>query len=121
VQPTFVWDLVDAVESALDHPVAVGKIYTVAGPRPLTYREMILTISKQAGLRKPLFIRLPRRPMMAVARLAKAVWAKSPLNPEMIERFGEERVFNIEDARRDLEYAPISFEEGIARKVRGEA
>jgi len=41
------------------------------------------------------------------------------LTSDQIDRLREDKVFDISDARRDLGFDPISFEEGINRKILG--
>lgn len=120
VQPLFVWDLVAAHVAALQRPESQGQAYTLAGPEAVAYRAMIEAVARAAGLPRPLFVPLPIAPLLLAARLACGVWRRSPLHPEMVERFAEDKAFDIAPARRDLGFAPTPLDEALARKFRGE-
>lgn len=119
-QPVFTWDVVAALISALERPASIEKAYTIAGPEALTYRQMIETMIREAGLKT----RLVSVPLGAI-RPAIAIYEKLSREPrvqmDQIRRMQENKDFDISDARRDLAFDPISFEEGIRRKVRGTA
>ena len=120
-QPVFTWDVVAAVNAALNRPeTTAGKMYTVAGPDPMTYREMV-TIMLRAMNRRVWLLPIP----IAVIRFACACIApilrRTPLKPDQIDRLQEDKVFDITDAVRDLGYTPTPFAEGMRRKLNGTA
>lgn len=115
-QPVFTWDVVQAIVAALDNPATIGKEYTVAGPEPITYAEMVRTILREAGLKRPL-IPIPLAPARAAVKLYNRFSAHPRIRPDQIERLQEDKVFDTSDARRDLGFNPISFQEGIRRKL----
>jgi hypothetical protein len=49
----------------------------------------------------------------------RKVWRGSPDNPEIIERFGEDMVFDIGPARRDLGFSPTSLERALQIRFTG--
>lgn len=115
-QPVFTWDVVAALIAALEHPESIGKAYTIAGPEPISYRQMLETMIREAGLRT----KLVPVPLKAVRPLV-ALYEKSSRSPrirmDQIQRLEEDKVFDITDARRDLSFNPVSFDEGIRRKI----
>ena len=50
-QPVHVEDLADGVVRALDSPSAVGRVYNLAGARPLRFAELIRASGRAAGRR----------------------------------------------------------------------
>jgi nucleoside-diphosphate-sugar epimerase len=121
VQPLFTWDLVGAFISCLELDVSIGKTYVLAGPEAMTYRQMVEAVARAMGLRPPLFLPVPRRPAIALARLIRLLWPKGPIDPEAIRRFGEDRAFDIGPARVELGFHPTPFSKALARKFRREA
>jgi len=119
-QPVFTWDVVAAIEAALERDVSIGKAYTIAGPEPISYKEMVETILRLLGKRR-LLIPVPVSWLRLVALLLAKVMSHPPVRVDQIDRLLEDKVFDISDARRDLGFDPIPFEEGIRRKLRGEA
>ena len=117
-QPVFTWDVVQAILAALDRPQAIGKEYTIAGPEPITYAEMVRTIQREAKLHRTL-LPIPLPLARGVVKLYNKISSSPRISPDQIERLQEDKIFDIADARRDLDFNPISFEEGIRRKLSG--
>ncbi|MCX7016307.1 MAG: NAD(P)H-binding protein [Candidatus Sumerlaeota bacterium] len=120
VQPVFVWDVVGAIEAALERPASIGCAYTLAGPEPLTFRQMVDAAARIAGCR-PLFVPVAYPLAFAGAWLAERLLRRSPLTVEQVQRFLEDKAFDLADARKDLGFDPISFETGMWRKQKGQA
>lgn len=118
-QPVFTWDVVAALIAALERPATIGKAYTVAGPDAISYREMLETMIEEAGLKTRL-VPVPlgaARPLVAMyERLAR----HPRIQMDQIRRMEEDKDFDISQARADLGFDPVSFRDGIRRKVRGE-
>jgi uncharacterized protein YbjT (DUF2867 family) len=119
IQPVFTLDVVTALVEAVKRPAAICKSYTLAGPDPMTYRAMVETIARAVG-RRVTMVSVPLAPTLLAARCYQALVRKPRVTTETIERFGEDRAFDIEPARRDLGFNPISFDEGVRRQLAGE-
>lgn len=115
-QPVFTWDVVAALLAAFDRPETIGKSITVAGPEAVTYKEMISTMVREAKLKR-LLIPVP----LGVVRGAVRIYGKMSKSPrvtlDQIQRMEEDKVFDIAEARRELGFSPVSFREGIRRKL----
>ncbi len=118
--PTYVDDLVDGLLACLRRG-APGGVYTIAGPRTLTFRELAETIAAELGVRPPRW-RVPRRlawlgaaGLEGVGRLTGRV---APLSRDGVAFFSESRGSSIARARAELGYAPrVDLREGVARTV----
>jgi len=119
VQPVFTLDVVAALLQALKRPAAIRSAYTLAGPEPMTYRQMIETIARALG-RRVTFVSVPLGPMLLAARCYQSLVRRPRVTTETIQRFAEHRSFDISPARRDLGFNPISFEEGVRRQLAAE-
>lgn len=119
-QPVFTWDVISAIEAALDRPQTIKKAYTLAGPEPITLREMIETILRCMG-KRVLLVPVPIAFLRFAARMLAMVMDRPPITLDQIQRLEEDKVFDISEAQRDIGFAPISFEEGIRRKLAGNA
>jgi len=120
VQPLFVLDLVAAIEACLERPVAVGHTYTLAGPEAMTWRDMVRAVARAVDAPRPVFVRLSYGASLRGARVLRRLWPAFPLDPEVVERFGEDRSFSILPACRDLGFSPTPFEQALDLKFRGE-
>lgn len=119
-QPVYTWDVIAALSAALERPETIGHDYTVAGPEPVSYREMVRTILRRMGKRR-LLLPVPLGGLRLAAALLARLSSRPPIRPDQIQRLEEDKTFDISDARRDLGFDPISFEEGIRRKLEGKA
>ena len=121
VQPLFVRDLVRAHIACLERPETGRRSYTLAGPEAVTFRTLVRAVARASGSKPPLFVPLPRTPCLLAARLLCKIWPRSPLNPEVVQRFGEDKRFDISPARRDLAFDPTPLEKALDLKFRREA
>lgn len=119
-QPVFTWDVVAALLAALDRPQTIGRAYTIAGPEPISYREMLETLIRTAGLKTRL-IPVPLAPLGPLVKFYERSATNPRVRHDQILRLQENKDFSIEEARRDLGFDPVSFEEGIRRKIDGTA
>lgn len=115
-QPVHVDDVAGAVVVALESPLAVGHDYDLAGPEPLSLREVIGEAAAAVGTS----VRLVPVPL-PLAVIALGLYERIATRPriiaEQLRRLGEDKVFDITDARRDLRFDPRSFAAGIAEEA----
>lgn len=117
VQPVYVEDVAGAAVGALWRAGAVGKVYTLAGPDPLTYGEMIdvlvgLTHRVVFKVHVPLFVALP------LVKIGQRLSSKFPVESDQIRRMSEDRSFDIAEAKRELGFVPRSFQKGTQSAMR---
>jgi uncharacterized protein YbjT (DUF2867 family) len=111
-QPVHVADVADAVLSAAARPEAAGRCYDVAGPEPLTFASL-LEIAASAVSSRTRFIPVPLALVIAVARGYEQLGAHPRIRTEQLRRLAEDKTFAIDDAVRELGYAPRPFQAGI--------
>ncbi len=116
-QPVHVADLAAAVLSAAERPAATCRTYDVAGPEPLTFAEL-LRISAGAVASSTRFVPVPLGPAVAAIRGYERLSRSPRIRAEQLLRLAEDKAFAIDDAMRDLGYAPRSFADGIAAEAR---
>ncbi|HEX3921219.1 MAG TPA: NAD(P)H-binding protein [Streptosporangiaceae bacterium] len=116
-QPVHVADAAAAVLAAVQRPAAVGSLYNVAGPEPLPFGELLRACARavRSGTR---FLTVPLAPLVTLARGYERISRQPRLRAEQLLRLGEDKAFAIDDAVRDLGYAPRPFADGIAEEAR---
>jgi uncharacterized protein YbjT (DUF2867 family) len=119
IQPIFVLDLVKTIIDCLDNDRTIGKEYTLAGPESFSYRECIDIIAQGLN-RKIVIVPIPLGLCLFLARIYEKTTRNPRVTAEQIRRFGEDKVFDIQPARREIGFNPRSFAEGIAMKLAGE-
>jgi uncharacterized protein YbjT (DUF2867 family) len=116
-QPVHAADVADAVLAAAERPEAALHTYDVAGPEPLTFTELLHTAGSAVGSRTR-FVPVPLTPVIAVARGYELLSRNPRIRVEQVRRLAEDKAFAIDDAMRDLDYAPRAFAEGILAEAR---
>ena len=116
-QPVHVCDVASAVLSAAERPESAGATYDIAGPAPLSFAKL-LRIAAEAVRSRARFVPVPLSPLVAVARGYELLAARPRIRAEQLQRLAEDKAFSIQDAARDLGYAPRPFAEGIIAEAR---
>jgi uncharacterized protein YbjT (DUF2867 family) len=116
-QPVHVADVASAVLSAVERPESAGTVYDLAGPQPLSFAELLRAAAQAAG-RRTRFVPVPLSPLVAAARGYELLAARPRIRGEQLQRLAEDKAFSIDDAARDLGYAPRPFAEGILAEAR---
>ena len=111
-QPVHVADVASAVLSAIERPESAGTTYDLAGPEPLSFAEL-LRIAARAADSRTRFVPVPLSPLVAAARGYEMLATQPRIRAEQLRRLAEDKAFSIDDAVRDLGYAPRPFTEGI--------
>ncbi|MCA1647351.1 MAG: NAD(P)H-binding protein [Chloroflexi bacterium] len=109
-QPIYVDDLADAVVAALGAAITHRRAYNLAGATPLPFAELVRTAARAIG-RRVVLLPVPVQGAVIAARTTRIV------TPEQIQRLAEDKAFSIEQARRDFNFAPRSFAEGVQREA----
>jgi len=95
----------------------VKPIYNLSGEKPISMVDAFKLISNNIG-KKTVFISFPLWFGVFLAMSLKLVTVGKVDYIERVQRMSEDRCFSHEDAKKDFEYNPESFEIGIAREVR---
>ena len=110
-------DVASAVLSAIERPESAGTTYDLAGPEPLSFAELLRIAARAAGSRTR-FVPVPLSPLVAVARGYEMLAPRPRIRAEQLQRLAEDKAFIIDDAVRDLGFAPRPFAEGILAEAR---
>ena len=85
-------------------------------PEPLTFAELLRTCARAVGQPDPVRPRAADRPLVLLARGYERISRHPRIRVEQLRRLAEDKAFAIDDAVRDLGYAPRPFADGIARR-----
>lgn len=116
---TYIDDLIDGFVLAGEKPEALGEVFTVAGPRYTSLRELVDTIADVLGRPRPK-LRVPLKPVYLASvvcdTVCRAINVNPPLYPRRVEFFELDRAFSTEKAERLLGYKPrVDLEDGLRR------
>lgn len=116
-QPVHVADVADAVLASAERPATAGHVYNIAGPEPVTFAELLQACASAVASRTR-FVPVPLPPVVAAARCYELLSRNPRIRAEQLQRLAEDKAFSIDDAVRDLGYAPRPFADGIRAEAR---
>jgi nucleoside-diphosphate-sugar epimerase len=116
-QPVHVADVASAVLDALRRPAAIGSMYNVAGPEPIAFADLMRTCVRVVGSRTRL-LPVPLTPLATLVRGYELASRHPRIRVEQLRRLAEDKAFGIDDAVRDLGYAPRRFDVGVEAEAR---
>lgn len=116
---TYIDDLVQGFLLAGRKPQAVGNVFTIAGRRYTTLRELVNMIADVLNKPHPRW-RIPFYPVYLGSRICEGICRplkiNPPLYPRRVEFFSLDRAFSIEKAKKLLGYSPnVELQEGLSR------
>jgi len=115
MQPIYAKDLATVIAQAYVNNNSIGKAYNVAGKTAIRFCDIMAIIAKNLEVDR-IFINVPYRMALLGGYLGQAI-GSSLINVERVHRLQEDKVFDYEEASRDLGFSPISFEEGIELEI----
>lgn len=120
IQPVSVENVAKAFVAAIKNDATIGKVYDLCGPDAFTWNELYDKLQTVLGTHKPkLHLPLP------IARLQAAMFEKlmpnPPFNRDQVIMAQEDNVGDQQPADREFMLEKETFEEGIARYLRGKA
>jgi nucleoside-diphosphate-sugar epimerase len=118
--PTFIEDAVRGMLLCLNNGKP-GEVYHIAGPRPISFRELGATIAASLGVRPPA-LSLPRwfarGGVFGLEAVSRVTGRTPPLSRTGLAFFSEDRQFSWKKANTELGYAPqFDFARGTACTV----
>ncbi len=117
-QPVYVGDVVRAILASIERNGLEHRSYALAGRYPLSYRELVYAIGRSVGV-SPLIVALPALPSAYILRVLRRLGLSVGVDSEQILRLQEDKSHSIEEAQRDLGFAPLEFEQGLRKAIEG--
>jgi uncharacterized protein YbjT (DUF2867 family) len=115
-QPVYHTDCARGILETLRRPETAHRSYDLPGARPLTYRDLVRTAAAALG-KKPRIVRIPIEPVRRALVASERLHLPLPIDSGQVTRLREDKAYSYEDARRDLDYGPRPFSEGVELEV----
>lgn len=117
MQPVHAKDLGYAYYDVLmNKEITFNKEYNLSGKDPITYIDLIKTVSSNIG-KNNIIIKIPLRISIIAAKIYNSFFKKALISVEQVYRMKEDKDFRHDEATKDFGYLPISFQEGIKEEV----
>lgn len=101
LQPVWVEDVSESFVQALRNPLAVGKSYSLCGPRPYTFNELIDLILRIKSLSREK-VHLPVWALKGPAALAERLLPRPPLTRDQLTMLQEDNLCDENEAGKEL-------------------
>ena len=115
-QPVYHEDCARGIFEALERPASVRRSYDLPGADPLAYLDLVKAAATALG-RNPRIVRLPIEPVCLALVAAERLRLPLPFDSGQVMRLREDKAYPYERARRDLDYTPRPFREGVGLEV----
>ncbi|MDF2801237.1 MAG: nucleoside-diphosphate-sugar epimerase-like protein [Anaerocolumna sp.] len=113
MQPVHAKDLGNAYYDVLiNRGTTVNKEYNLPGKTPIKYIDLVRCVA-QTLESKNIIVKIPLSISMVAAKFYNLINKKAIISVEQVLRMQENKDFSYEAAAMDIDYSPISFEEGI--------
>jgi nucleoside-diphosphate-sugar epimerase len=117
IQPVNARDLGKAYYDVLMNPeVTADKQYNLSGDKPISIKEALTIISNKLD-KNTVFISVPIKMSVFAAYILKGITVGKVNIVEKVLRMGEDRAYSHELAKKDFNYTPMSFDEGIEIEI----
>jgi NADH dehydrogenase len=111
MEPVFVLDVVKAIISALKTEKANRKIYFLPGGKGYDFVEILKIVAKIQNLKR-LILPLPPFLFLPALFFAEKIFKDFPLESYQVKKWLKTKPLDAKNTKEDLNYNPISFEEG---------
>jgi uncharacterized protein YbjT (DUF2867 family) len=115
-QPVYHTDCAKGILETLKRPSTIHHSYDLPGSEPLTYLDLVKTAATTVG-RSPRIVNVPIEPVRRALVAAEGLRLPLPVDSGQVTRLREDKAYPYDDARRDLDYRPRPFREGVALEV----
>ena len=108
VQPIYVKNTVDCIVRTLVEPKISKRIFEIAGPEQMTYRELFLTLADVLKINKPV-IGIPIWLIRPAAYILERVMEKPPITTQQLIMLQEDNICEIREMQEvfDLQLVPL--------------
>lgn len=114
LQPIHVEDVATCVDAALYRAEAPGPPIIVAGPEPISYRNLTLAVGEAIG-RRPIILPVPSLLLEAAASMTGLLPFLPRIKRDEVRRLSEDKAFPIDDMIRRLGVRPMPLKEGLRK------
>ena len=119
--PAYIDDVVDAFLLCLDNEKTFGETFIAAGSEYLPLNRLVAIIAEELKVPPPR-LRLPMRPVLALAGLCEKLCAplgmEPPIDHRRVSFFTSNRAFSVEKARKLLGFQPqVGFRQGAGATI----
>ena len=111
IAPVYIGDVIESIEDTIENEKTNGKEYDIVGGEDIFFVDLINVLKKETGDKK-INIHIPLWICNMIAICLPKVISKNN-----IRNLTEDSYADIKDAKKDFDYNPIKFEDGIKNGI----
>ncbi len=111
LQPVYIDDVIQLLIQGL-YFSRINSTYTVAGPEQISLKEMLRILMRYLKVKRLLFP-VPLKPVQWFFRTFYFIFKHSRIPVKQILELDKHEAFDISAARRDFQFDPMPFEDGV--------
>jgi len=112
VQPIYVENTVDCIIKSLTDPKTTNRIFEIAGPDQITYKELFLTLMEVLEIDNPTF-QIPITFMWPAACILERVMEKPPITTQQLIMLQEDNICDIREMQEVFNLKLVPFKEAL--------
>lgn len=112
VQPIYVENTVDCIIKSLTDPKTTNRIFEIAGPDQITYKELFLTLMEVLEIDNPTF-QIPITFMWPAACIFEGVMEKPPITTQQLIMLQEDNICDIREMQEVFNLKLVPFKEAL--------
>ncbi len=112
VQPIYVENTVDCIIRSLTDPKTTNRIFEIAGPDQITYKELFLTLMEFLGIANPTF-QIPITFMWPAACILEGVMEKPPITTQQLIMLQEDNICDIREMQEVFNLKLVPLKEAL--------
>ena len=112
VQPIYVENTIDCIIKSLKEPRIRNRIFEIAGPDQITYKELFLTLMDVLEIKKPT-LEMPIWLMYPAAYIIERLIEKPPITTQQLIMLQEDNICDIKEIQKVFDLHLISLKEAL--------
>lgn len=112
VQPIYVENTVDCIIKSLTDPKTTNRIFEIAGPDQITYKELFLNLMEVLDVHNPT-LQIPITFMWPAARILEGVMEKPPITTQQLIMLQEDNICDISEMQEVFNLKLVPFKEAL--------
>ena len=112
VQPIYVENTVDCIIKSLTDPKTTNRIFEIAGPDQITYKQLFLTLMEVLDVDNPTF-QIPTTFMWPAARILEGIMEKPPITTQQLIMLQEDNICDIREMQEVFNLKLVPFKEAL--------
>lgn len=116
-QPIYIKDWLKCIEKVIASPQQFTTTYDLGGPEHLTYREIVETLSREMGQKKPSFS-IPMGFMKLTTSILERFLPSPPVTSDQLRLLEQDNITAVDTISRNFGFEPLTFSAALREFIR---